>query len=177
MFSSHSRDATCNTKKKPDPIRRQIFTVKAMLDLPQQHTVVVHLRPELQAEGTAGAVALVLAAQGQVGLGTHVGDRVVMMANAVAAENKRSESRVSTRLDSTHTVQAGAALPHLLPAPVLLSLQLPLQLLQVGLQLGDALAQTVLVQQAVGVLQLQAVATVQSLGGKLGTINYHLAKI
>lgn len=181
MFSSHSRDTKCNTqKKKPDRIRRQIFTVKAMLDLPQQHTVVVHLRSELQAEGTAGAVALVLAAQGQVGLGTHAGDRdagVVMTVNAVAAENKRSESQVSSRLDSTHTVQTGAALPHLLPAPVLLSLQLPLQLLQVGLQLGDALAQTVLVQQAVGVLQLQAVATVQGLGGKLGTLNCHSAKI
>lgn len=39
-----------------------------MLDLPQQHAVVVRLRSELQAEGTAGAVALVLAAQGHVGL-------------------------------------------------------------------------------------------------------------
>lgn len=73
----------------------------------------------------------------------------------------------TSSLNSTHAVQAGAALLHLLhllPVPVLLSLQLPLQLLQVGLQLGDALAQPVLVQQAVGVLKLQAVPTVQSLG-------------
>lgn len=40
----------------------------AMLDLPQQQTVVIDLRSQVQAEGTAGAVALVFAAQGQVGL-------------------------------------------------------------------------------------------------------------
>lgn len=39
-----------------------------MLDLPQQQTVVIDLRSQVQAEGTARAVALVLAAQGQVGL-------------------------------------------------------------------------------------------------------------
>lgn len=69
----------------------------------------------------------------------------------------------STAVWSTHTVQAGAALLHLLPAPVPLSLQLPLLLLHVGLQLCDAFAQTVLVQQAVCVLQLQAVTTMQGL--------------
>lgn len=45
-----------------------------MLDLPQQHTVVIHLRSDFQAEGAAGAVALVLAAQGQVGLWGREGD-------------------------------------------------------------------------------------------------------
>lgn len=68
-----------------------------------------------------------------------------------------------TAVRSTHTVQAGAALLHLLPAPVPLPLQLPLLLLQVGLQLCDAFAQTVLVQQAVRVLQLQAVTTMKGL--------------
>lgn len=56
----------------------------AMLDLPQQQTVVIDLRSQVQAEGTAGAVALVLAAQGQVGLeeggGTDAGmTRVVVV--------------------------------------------------------------------------------------------------
>lgn len=59
----------------------------------------------------------------------------------------------------THTVQTGAALRHLL----LLPLQLPLLLLQVGLQLCNAFSQTVLIQQTVCVLQLQAVSAVQSL--------------
>lgn len=57
---------------------------------------------------------------------------------------------------------------HLLRAPLPLPLQLPLLLLQAGLQLGDALAQPVLVQQAVGVLQLQAVAAPQGLLKKGG---------
>lgn len=101
-----------------------------MLDLPQQHTVVVHLRSELQAEGTAGAVALVLAAQGQVGLGTHAGDRdagVVMTANEVAAEKKNGASPKS-RLDSTRlnshssdrscsAASAPGSCPALSPAP------------------------------------------------------------
>lgn len=63
----------------------------------------------------------------------------------------------------THTVQTGVALLHLLPAPLPLSLQLSLLLLQVGLQLRNAFAQTVLIQQTVRVLQLQAVSTVQGL--------------
>lgn len=46
-----------------------------MLDLPQQQTVVIDLRSQVQAEGTAGAVALVLAAQGQVRLEEGGGDR------------------------------------------------------------------------------------------------------
>lgn len=56
-----------------------------MLDLPQQQTVVIDLWSQVQAKGTAGAVALVLAAQGQVGLeeggGTDTG-----MTHVVAVE-------------------------------------------------------------------------------------------
>lgn len=63
-------------------------------------------------------------------------------------------------------MQTGGALLHLLVASLPLPLQLPLQLLQVGLQLCDAFTQTVLVQQAVGVLQLQAVSTAQSLAAR-----------
>lgn len=60
-------------------------------------------------------------------------------------------------------MQTVVALVHLLLAPLPLSLQLPLLLLLVGLQLRNALTQTVLVQQTVGVLQLQAVSTAQGL--------------
>lgn len=63
----------------------------------------------------------------------------------------------------THTVQTGAALRHLLLALLPLPVQLPLLLLQVGLQLCDVFSQTVLIQQTVCVLQLQAVSAVQSL--------------
>lgn len=130
----------------------------AMLDLPQQQTVVIDLRSQVQAEGTARAVALVLAAQGQVGLeeGEGGGDR---RRHDTCGRGGNSKWVSGTAVRSTHTVQAGAALLHLLPAPVPLPLQLPLLLLQVGLQLCDAFAQTVLVQQAVRVLQLQAVTT------------------
>lgn len=59
-----------------------------MLDLPQQQTVVIDLRSQVQAEGTAGAVALVLAAQGQVGLeeggGTDAGMTHVVVVEIVS---------------------------------------------------------------------------------------------
>lgn len=106
--------------------RKADFTVKAMLDLPQQQTVVVHLRSELQAEGTAGAVALVLAAQGQVGLGTQAGDRdagVVMTRNAGKKKKKLSDSRLWTRLNSHSSgrscsaASAPGSCPALSPAP------------------------------------------------------------
>lgn len=61
----------------------------------------------------------------------------------------------------THTVQTGVAVLHLLGAP--LPLQLPLLLLQIGLELRNVLTQTILIQQTVGELQLQAVSTAQSL--------------
>lgn len=70
------------------------------------------------------------------------------------------ELRVRSAL--THAVQTGTLL-HLLPAALSLPLQLSLLLLQVDLQLCDAFAQPVLIQQAVGVLQLQAVSAAQSL--------------
>lgn len=44
--------------------------MEASLDLSRQQTGAIDLGPQVQAEGTAGAVALVLTAQGQVGLGS-----------------------------------------------------------------------------------------------------------
>lgn len=60
----------------------------------------------------------------------------------------------------THTVVTGGAL---LLSLFLVFLPVSLQLLQIGLQLGDAFAQSVLIQQTVSELQLQAVTAAQSL--------------
>ena len=121
-------------------------------DLSQQLAVAVDPGAEVQAQGAAGAIALVLTAQRQVGLGR----RVCIRSSVVPVE-------IVGLLTRTHTVQTVVALLHLLMAPLPLHLQLPLLLLQVGLQLRDAFPQPVLIQQAVGVLQLQAVTAPQGL--------------
>ena len=127
-------------------------------DLSQQLAGAVDPGAEVQAQGAAGAIALVLTAQRQVGLGR----RVCIRSSVVPVE-------IVGLLTRTHTVQTVVALLHLLMAPLPLHLQLPLLLLQVGLQLRDAFPQPVLIQQAVGVLQLQAVTAPQGLEPEHGS--------
>lgn len=65
---------------------------------------------------------------------------------------------------TAHTAQTVVVLLLLLLVLHPLLLQCPLLLIQVGLQICDAFTKTILVQQAVCVLQLEAVSTPQSLG-------------